>query len=162
MHTRTHVRARAHLDTFSPPTDTPPSAELHFLCLQSHTYRRAHPLSPQPHPRTFTPTHTHIHVALLPKWCVWDSDGDSHNNISTCCGTQERHREAAADAALTAPGLPQPAQTPSWPLLPRYTQAGRKHSAGSLFTQDPSSPTLGLQTTQQQGRVQDQREQREG
>lgn len=158
-----YTHAHTHIYTPFLPPQTPLLQQDRTSSVCNHTHTGEHPpSSPKSHPRAFTLTHTHIHVALLPKWCVWDSDGDSHNNISTCCGTQERHREAAADAALTAPGLPRPAQTPSRPLLPRYTQAGRKHSAGPLFTQDPLSPTLGLQTTQQQGRVQDQREQKEG
>lgn len=53
-----------------------------------------------------THSQKHTHIALLPKWLVWDSNGDSYNNISTCCGTEQRQRETAADAALTAPGLP--------------------------------------------------------
>lgn len=156
MHARTCTRTSRHL--FSPHKH--PSFRRIAPPLFAITHIQESKPPPPPNP---LPAHSlRRTLTLLPKWCVWDSDGDSHNNISTCCGTQERHREAAADAALTAPGLPRPAQTPSRPLLPRYTQAGRKHSAGPLFTQDPSSPTLGLQTTQQQGRVQDRREQREG
>jgi len=54
---------------------------------------------------------THIHTntythGFAPKWLVWDSNGDSYKNIGTCCGTEQQQRETAADAALTAPGLP--------------------------------------------------------
>lgn len=68
--------------------------------------------------------HSHKHkntVASPPKWLVWDGmmtarltrvPAVEHNSITV--------------SMLTAPGLPQPEQTPLWLLLPRYTQPGKE------------------------------------
>lgn len=106
---------------------------------QTHTFIFQYAISARRHTffvwlAVYFPTFVeiHSHMVVLPKWLAWDSNADSDGDISTCWGRREHHRETAAGAALTAAGLPKPEQTALLPLLPRCTQAGKKHFAGCL------------------------------
>lgn len=40
----------------------------------------------------------HMHTLFSPKWLVWDSSGDSYNDIRSCGATEQHQGEMAADA----------------------------------------------------------------
>lgn len=81
-----------------------PSLYLHAIFTQdAHTHTKTYFLTHFFCCRKYLFTQTHCFTLKRP---VWDSTGDSYNSFGTSCGTGRRQRETAADAVVTASGLP--------------------------------------------------------